>query len=309
MAILIFAVRATRESSALPPCSELQFRIDGGRTIHLVSQTAGRIGTVPEMWRKRVADTMHHRIPVHAYLWATSEIGAEVRAAVLVVTEGSSLENAHRNKTLMDEVDRLMAPPSPPAPQDGAWAGADMGQFPAGAPPGNAGYRASVVGESHYQQAIARTAVGEPAFLIPEPTNRYDARAISVLNANGEKIGYLARESWLHSVMLDEGWPVAATVDFIGTADGGLAGVVLGVEIGSTNEPAPTPAPLRIHLVKVIALIAALLALWLWLGKKPCKAVPAAACGNGWQGPTANDGAQNVPQHLSHADHPVSSSH
>jgi hypothetical protein len=75
-------------------------------------------------------------------------------------------------------------------------------------PPGSvrlsADGRLSVVGESHYQPAL-KAAVGRSAargladavpvtaVLVPEPTNRYDRRAVRV-DVNGRTVGYLARE-------------------------------------------------------------------------------------------------------------------
>jgi HIRAN domain len=64
------------------------------------------------------------------------------------------------------------------------------------------GYLA-VVGESHYQDALRRTASactpgeeGRPSFqavLVSEPNNPYDANAIAVLSTEG-RLGYLSRE-------------------------------------------------------------------------------------------------------------------
>lgn len=60
-----------------------------------------------------------------------------------------------------------------------------------------------VVGESHYQDALARAAGGrgeEPAdhacvvTLVPDPTNPYDKRAIRVV-LDGQTVGYLSRTS------------------------------------------------------------------------------------------------------------------
>lgn len=62
----------------------------------------------------------------------------------------------------------------------------------------------AVVGESHYQDALRRTAKictpgeeGRPSFqaiLVAEPNNEYDANAIAVYSTHG-KLGYLSRDT------------------------------------------------------------------------------------------------------------------
>ena len=51
-----------------------------------------------------------------------------------------------------------------------------------------------LVGESNYQAALARAQPGEALTLVPEPTNRFDAGAIYLTTAAGEKLGYLSRD-------------------------------------------------------------------------------------------------------------------
>lgn len=94
-------------------------------------------------------------------------------------------------------------------------------------------YPVGVVGESNYQPAIRRTRVGQPVSFKHEPSNKYDRRAIMVTSSNGELIGYLPRESWLHRVMLDEGQQVSARIKAI---DGSPRGVVLDLVLGTPEE-------------------------------------------------------------------------
>jgi hypothetical protein len=64
----------------------------------------------------------------------------------------------------------------------------------------------TVVGESHYQDALRLTSTictpseeGRPAFqavLVPEPNNEYDGNAVAVYSTHG-KLGYLSRENAL----------------------------------------------------------------------------------------------------------------
>lgn len=52
-----------------------------------------------------------------------------------------------------------------------------------------------VNGECYYDAAevIGGLSIGDPVQLRREPTNRYDSRAIEVLDSSGRKLGYVAR--------------------------------------------------------------------------------------------------------------------
>lgn len=73
-------------------------------------------------------------------------------------------------------------------------------------------YAANIVGESHYQAAIARCRAGDPVLLCKEVGNPHDERAIVVTTQSGETIGYLPRTSWLQRVIHEEGCGVRATI-------------------------------------------------------------------------------------------------
>lgn len=93
------------------------------------------------------------------------------------------------------------------------------------------GYPVGIVGESHYQPAIARTHEGSPVRLLHEPDNRADPRAIRVLNAARAQIGYIPRGHWVTDAILDEGKTFRARVGSIAPAgSAGLLGVVIDVE-------------------------------------------------------------------------------
>lgn len=105
-------------------------------------------------------------------------------------------------------------------------------------------YRIGLVGEASYQPAIRRSKPGDRIRLLHETDNPFDRNAIRAANGRGETIGYIARESWLKRVILDEGQSVAASIEEI---TGGIAGKpVLGVVLTvwwDTDEPAPVPPP------------------------------------------------------------------
>lgn len=65
-------------------------------------------------------------------------------------------------------------------------------------------YSVGIVGESHRQPAIARTRVGERVTIVHDSRNVHDRRAMAVMNARGEQIGFLPRDGWLTRALLDE---------------------------------------------------------------------------------------------------------
>lgn len=93
-------------------------------------------------------------------------------------------------------------------------------------------YRVGIVGESHYQPAIAAAREGEDVTLRHDPDNAYDEDAIEVRSASDRLLGFLPRGGWLTAAILDEGKTVRATIGLIGRAEGNDAlGVVLDVEL------------------------------------------------------------------------------
>jgi len=94
-------------------------------------------------------------------------------------------------------------------------------------------YTLSIVGESHYQDAIRRCRQGDRVILKREPENPHDEKAVAVLREDGETIGYLSRDNavWVARVM-DEGKQVEAKIKRIlgGTTDKPTPGVVIDVD-------------------------------------------------------------------------------
>ena len=108
-------------------------------------------------------------------------------------------------------------------------------QAPAAAQPSaprkSRSYRVGLVGESNYQAAIKRCSEGEGVQLLHEPDNPYDENAIVVVCRRGKTIGYLPRDSFVHSASLEEGKGCQATIDGIQDGTKGLRGVVLEVAL------------------------------------------------------------------------------
>ena len=120
-------------------------------------------------------------------------------------------------------------------------------------------YRLGLVGESKYQAAVKAAWVGQRVELQHEPGNRFDRRAIRASTPAGT-IGYVARDSWLHSVLIDEGKDVFARVlEVTGGGRGQMRGIVLTVWTGPDAEVARQtkvlPKPGCALLLVVLALV------------------------------------------------------
>lgn len=97
-------------------------------------------------------------------------------------------------------------------------------------------YRLGLVGESNYQQAVRAIRPGQPVNLEHEPDNKFDKLAIRAVTTAGT-IGYVARDSWLQSVLIEGGQDVFATVlEVTGGGRGQQRGVVLTVWTGKDAE-------------------------------------------------------------------------
>jgi hypothetical protein len=92
------------------------------------------------------------------------------------------------------------------------------------------GYPVGIVGESHYQPAIRKCRQGQSVSIVPEPTNQYDKRALRVVSAQGETIGYIPKSSFVQRLVHDEHRAVSARIHAINRVEKGLLGVVLDVE-------------------------------------------------------------------------------
>lgn len=92
-------------------------------------------------------------------------------------------------------------------------------------------YKVGIVGESNYQPAIRRCAIGGSARVLHEIGNPHDPRALVVVASGGNTIGYIPRDNWLQRAIHDEGQGCAATIASIETAAGGQLGVVLDVAL------------------------------------------------------------------------------
>lgn len=72
-----------------------------------------------------------------------------------------------------------------------------------------------IVGESYFQEAITRCAVGQSVALIAETGNPIDPCAIMVWNQEGHQIGYLPLGSWAARAMPARGYTLYASISAI----------------------------------------------------------------------------------------------
>lgn len=114
-------------------------------------------------------------------------------------------------------------------------------------------YPVPIVGEGHYQPAIASCAVGDTAEIAHEIGNPFDNDAL-VVKVRGERVGYIGRDHWLQDAVHDEGKTCLATVGSVTRAEGGNLAMVLALSTTpgpiaatpysvQTSTPAPTPVP------------------------------------------------------------------
>ena len=89
-----------------------------------------------------------------------------------------------------------------------------------------------IVGESHYQTAIARCRTGERVLLIRQPDNPYDKNAVAVTRTDGAILGYISRdEARGFAKLLDSGHKIYAEIHGIygGSSDKPSFGIWLDV--------------------------------------------------------------------------------
>ncbi|WP_145916853.1 hypothetical protein [Erythrobacter sp. QSSC1-22B] len=97
-------------------------------------------------------------------------------------------------------------------------------------------YETSIVGESHYRDAVKATKVGDYVDLVIEQGNPHadEGIALRVDNMDGDTVGYILSDSWLFRAIVKEGKGCLAKVEFKG---GRPAGLRLRVQLGGEKPP------------------------------------------------------------------------
>lgn len=81
-------------------------------------------------------------------------------------------------------------------------------------------YPIRLVGTRSYAMAVGRAAAGDAAQLLCEDGNPFDQDAIVAVDGEGDTLGYVPRESWLHRALIEEEKGAAAIVE--AAEDGGI---------------------------------------------------------------------------------------
>lgn len=92
------------------------------------------------------------------------------------------------------------------------------------------GYPVGIVGEQHYQAAVAGCSPDQSVDVLYELGNPYDELALVVKTKAGKKIGYIAHDCWLRDAIHEEGKSCSARILSINEGDHGT-GVVLDVQV------------------------------------------------------------------------------
>lgn len=99
-------------------------------------------------------------------------------------------------------------------------------------------YLVPVVGESHFQEAVRATCVGDYVdLLIEENPHAKSGRAVRVDNIDGDTVGYVGEDNWLFRAIIEEGMGALAKVKGV---TGDPAGIVLEAQLN--EEPLPAVA-------------------------------------------------------------------
>lgn len=107
----------------------------------------------------------------------------------------------------------------------------EPGEEPPKPQPSIRDYPVGLVGESFCQPAIRKCRVGEPVVLWHQTDNPHDDLAIAVSRINGDRIGYISRDSWLRDAIHRDQQGASAFVLGLNSGRHGI-GVVLQVSLG-----------------------------------------------------------------------------
>ena len=94
-------------------------------------------------------------------------------------------------------------------------------------------YKLGLVGEKNYQPAIKSARPGEAVTILRERGNPHDDDALIVRCARNKTIGYVARDSWLRDVLLNEGKGCTASIVSIQRNGSPHLGVVLDLSLNN----------------------------------------------------------------------------
>lgn len=73
-------------------------------------------------------------------------------------------------------------------------------------------YPIRLVGTRSYGVAVGRAAVGDPAHIVREDGNPFDADALAVVDGDAQTLGYIPRDSWLRRALIEEAKGAVAVI-------------------------------------------------------------------------------------------------
>ena len=123
-------------------------------------------------------------------------------------------------------------------------------------------YKLALVGVSKYQAEIHKCDEGDEIALLHEHNNPHDENAIVAITSRGQKIGYVARDSWVKELLIEQGRMCRTWIEHInlGGKNNKTLGVVLRIDIyahGEDSAPVDPPKnPTKAGCASLIALIA-----------------------------------------------------
>jgi hypothetical protein len=139
------------------------------------------------------------------------------------------IEGAVFDPVRITEMPATVTAPPPTIP---SWDEPHAGMVDSPQTPG--AYMVGLVGEQHYQAAVAALKPGAAICLELEPDNPQDSSAIAAVDGRGRVVGYIAPESWLREAVYGDGATFSAQVLAVELGSRGFREVVL--EIAASEE-------------------------------------------------------------------------
>lgn len=163
-----------------------------------------------------------------AFHWANGDLVGKISAnhrIAKAVAAGQGISRVEvRNLTLDEKVGMIIL-------RAEAWTGPpEIAYIPP--PPREYIYKAGLVGEQHHRAAIDRCVTGQTVTLVHETGNPHDSQALAAVSAQGERIGYIARDHWLRRAIFEDGQGCTAVILSRDVGQRGFRQIVLEVRLG-----------------------------------------------------------------------------
>lgn len=101
-------------------------------------------------------------------------------------------------------------------------------------------YPIRLAGTRSYVLAVSAAAIGDPAHILRETGNPFDAEALVVVDGDARTLGYVPRGNWLRRALIEEEKGASAIVE--AAEDGGITLSVTLTDDGPIGERDFVPA-------------------------------------------------------------------